>query len=63
MNMQAWAYQSSSVPTRSFSTGPPHASAAEKAALWPKLVAMYPDYDQYQARTERVIPVLILDPR
>jgi deazaflavin-dependent oxidoreductase (nitroreductase family) len=39
------------------------ANPVEKAALWPKLVAMYPDYDQYQARTERVIPVLILDPR
>jgi len=38
------------------------ASPAEKAALWPRLVAMYPDYDQYQARTERVIPVLILEP-
>jgi len=39
------------------------ASAAEKAALWPRLVAMYPDYAQYQARTTRDIPVLILSPR
>ena len=39
------------------------ASGEEKAALWPKLVAMYADYDQYQARTERNIPVLILSPR
>jgi deazaflavin-dependent oxidoreductase (nitroreductase family) len=38
------------------------ASDAEKKALWPKLVAMYPDYDNYQARTERDIPVLILSP-
>ena len=39
------------------------ASDEEKAALWPKLVAMYADYDQYQARTDRNIPVLILFPR
>lgn len=38
------------------------ASPAEKAALWPKLVAMYPDYDDYQARTEREIPVVVLSP-
>jgi deazaflavin-dependent oxidoreductase (nitroreductase family) len=36
--------------------------AEEKAALWPRLVAMYPDYDGYQARTTRDIPVLRLIP-
>jgi deazaflavin-dependent oxidoreductase (nitroreductase family) len=39
------------------------ATAAEKAALWPKLVAIYRDYDDYQARTSRDIPVMILTPR
>jgi deazaflavin-dependent oxidoreductase (nitroreductase family) len=39
------------------------ATAAEKTALWPRLVAMYPDYDDYQARTTRDIPVVILSPR
>jgi deazaflavin-dependent oxidoreductase (nitroreductase family) len=38
------------------------AGDAEKKALWPKLVAMYPDYDDYQARTDRDIPVVILTP-
>jgi deazaflavin-dependent oxidoreductase (nitroreductase family) len=38
------------------------ASTAEKAELWPKLVAMYPDYANYQARTTREIPVVILAP-
>lgn len=38
------------------------ASAGEKQALWPRLVAVYRDYDDYQARTERDIPVVILDP-
>ena len=39
------------------------ASSAEKAALWPRLIAMYRDYDDYQARTTREIPVMILSPR
>ena len=37
------------------------ASDAEKAELWPRLVAMYPDYASYQARTARNIPVVILE--
>jgi deazaflavin-dependent oxidoreductase (nitroreductase family) len=39
------------------------ASDAEKAERWPKLLAMYPDYADYQARTSRNIPVMILSPR
>jgi deazaflavin-dependent oxidoreductase (nitroreductase family) len=38
------------------------ASGPEKAAVWPDLVRMYPSYDDYQARTTREIPVLILSP-
>ena len=39
------------------------ASDAAKGTLWPRLVAMYRDYDSYQARTTRNIPVVILTPR
>ncbi len=39
------------------------ANDAERAALWPRLLAIYPDYDDYQARTDRNIPVMILSPR
>ena len=39
------------------------ATAEEKAALWPRLVKMYPSYADYQARTTRDIPVVILTPR
>lgn len=35
----------------------------EKAHYWPALCKMYPDYADYQARTLRDIPILILDPR
>jgi deazaflavin-dependent oxidoreductase (nitroreductase family) len=39
------------------------AGAEEKRALWPRLVAIYRDYDDYQKRTDREIPVVILEPR
>ena len=32
-------------------------SDEEKAALWPHLLSLYPDFDEYQARTDRNIPV------
>ena len=39
------------------------ASPEEKEALWPKLLATYRDYADYQARTRRDIPVVILEAR
>lgn len=38
------------------------AGSAERAALWPKMAAVWPDYDKYQASTEREIPVVVLEP-
>jgi len=38
------------------------ASDDEKAELWPKLVATYSDFDNYQKLTDRPIPVVVLDP-
>ena len=34
----------------------------ERADLWPRLVDLYADFDDYQSWTEREIPVVILDP-
>ena len=39
------------------------ASPEERAALWPRLVDLYADYDSYQSWTDRVIPVVVLEPR
>ena len=39
------------------------ADPSERAALWPRLVEVYADFDTYQAWTEREIPVVILEPR
>jgi hypothetical protein len=30
--------------------------------LWPELTAVYPHFDAYQRRTDRIIPLLILAP-
>lgn len=38
------------------------ASDDVKRQLWPHLVSLYPDFDQYQARTDRNIPVFICSP-
>lgn len=34
----------------------------EKAAWWQRATAAWPDYDTYQAATDRPIPVFVLDP-
>jgi deazaflavin-dependent oxidoreductase (nitroreductase family) len=38
------------------------ASDEEKAQLWPRIIAAAPVYAGYQQKTERHIPVVILDP-
>lgn len=38
------------------------ASGAERAALWKQLAELFPPYDAYQRRTEREIPVVVLEP-
>ncbi len=37
------------------------ASSDEKPALWALMTGIYPPYDEYQAATEREIPVVILE--
>jgi deazaflavin-dependent oxidoreductase (nitroreductase family) len=37
------------------------ASADERARLWPAMVAIWPAYDEYQAKTSREIPIVILE--
>ncbi|MBD0292333.1 MAG: nitroreductase family deazaflavin-dependent oxidoreductase [Jiangellaceae bacterium] len=38
------------------------ASADERSLWWPRIVAAYPGYRTYQSRTDRVIPVVFLEP-
>lgn len=39
------------------------ATDAERERLWPSAVATWAGYDDYQARTDRKIPLVILEPR
>lgn len=38
------------------------ASDGERARLWPELVGIYSSYEDYQLKTERQIPVVVLTP-
>jgi deazaflavin-dependent oxidoreductase (nitroreductase family) len=38
------------------------ANDEEKARLWPQIVEMYSGYEEYQKKTERAIPLVILRP-
>jgi deazaflavin-dependent oxidoreductase (nitroreductase family) len=38
-------------------------TAADKKRVWPAMTAQWPDYDTYQARSTRDIPVVLLRPR
>jgi len=37
------------------------ATAEEKPALWRLMTSIWPDYDRYQERTKREIPVVVLE--
>ena len=50
------------VADRKFRARARTAEGAERDAIWRRMVAIYPPYDHYQARTERVIPVVVLEP-
>ncbi len=38
------------------------ATEDERARYWPKLVAMYPTYEDYQSWTDRKIPLVVCEP-
>jgi deazaflavin-dependent oxidoreductase (nitroreductase family) len=38
------------------------ASGAERERLWAMMAGLYPDYENYQRRTDRQIPVVVLEP-
>jgi len=66
----AWFYNLKANPDTTVQIGSEirkvHAHVAtdgERKRLWPMAVKVYPSYEQYQERTERKIPVVILTPR
>jgi len=39
------------------------ATELERSRLWPEFVSVFPNYDHYQAKTTRRIPIVIVEPR
>jgi len=60
------AQPETSVSLKGQRSRPVHArttGAAEREALWPRLVDLYADFAKYQKWTDREIPVVVLEPR
>jgi deazaflavin-dependent oxidoreductase (nitroreductase family) len=62
LNLQAHPEVEVQVGPARFTARARTAAEDEKPALWRQMAAIWPDYDAYQTRTERPIPVVVLDP-
>jgi deazaflavin-dependent oxidoreductase (nitroreductase family) len=60
LNLEATPRVEVQVKGEKFTAQAHTANASERAALWPKMVQIYAPYQQYQAKTPREIPVVIL---
>jgi len=60
LNLQANPEVKVQVKAEKFTARAHTADAAQRAALWPKMVEIYGPYAQYQAKTDRQIPVVVL---
>ena len=66
----AWFHNLTAAGTARVQVGPESweatvrvAEEPERSELWRKMVAVYPPYDEYQQRTEREIPLVVLSRR
>jgi F420H(2)-dependent quinone reductase len=66
----AWFHNLMANPDTSIQIGSRHrqvharvADPQERERLWPKVVEVYGGYEDYQRRTDREIPLVILEPR
>ena len=62
LNLQAYPEATVEVGGRKTRVRAREAQGGEKARLWEELVLMYPSYENYQRRTDREIPVVLLEP-
>lgn len=62
LNLKAHPETTVEVGDRRLRVRAEEASPEEKARLWPKVVEMYSSYENYQRKTDREIPVVILRP-
>jgi deazaflavin-dependent oxidoreductase (nitroreductase family) len=62
LNLQATPEVQVQVKAEKFKALAHTADAAERAVLWPKMIEIYGPYAEYQTKTARQIPVVILKP-
>jgi deazaflavin-dependent oxidoreductase (nitroreductase family) len=62
LNLQASPEVRVQVKAEKFAARARTANAEERAALWSKMVEIYGPYAEYQAKTDRLIPIVILEP-
>ncbi|MBK7975475.1 MAG: nitroreductase family deazaflavin-dependent oxidoreductase [Deltaproteobacteria bacterium] len=62
LNLQQQGVGEVQIGPRRTSVTARQASAAEQARLWPLLNGIYPEYESYQKKTTRPIPVVLLTP-
>jgi deazaflavin-dependent oxidoreductase (nitroreductase family) len=62
LNLQANPEVQVQVKDKKFTARAHTADATERAALWPKMVEIYSPYADYQTKTDRQIPVVLLKP-
>jgi deazaflavin-dependent oxidoreductase (nitroreductase family) len=61
VNLQADPAVRVQVRDELFSARARDATPDERRELWPKMTAVWPDYDEYQKKTDREIPVVVLE--
>ena len=61
LNLQANPDVAVQVKADRFAARARTASRQEKPELWKIMTSIWPDYDEYQTKTEREIPVIILE--
>lgn len=62
LNLRAHPVVEVQVRARRFKARARVAEGDERAAIWSQMLEVWPFYDDYQASTEREIPVVVLEP-
>jgi deazaflavin-dependent oxidoreductase (nitroreductase family) len=61
LNLSAHPNVSVQIKDEVFSARARTASAEERAKMWPHMTQVWPDYDEYQKKTDREIPIVVLE--
>lgn len=62
LNLQANPRAEAQVGTRRFPVTARTAAGQERERLWHEVNGVWPDYERYQARSARQIPIIVLEP-